>query len=198
MMAKPFLIVGLPRSRTAWLAAVANLDHRVTCYHEPFLEAKTWRDSLAVWASTKYEYVGISDSGLGFHLAEIMAEYKPRVLVIDRPTHEVERSIDDIGFAQVPRFCRLLLERIAPFRCNPLIRVVPFHGLSRPDVVRASLWHLMPGIQFDLDKVALFQNLNVQSDMRRVRKIIAERAADLPAMMGMDVIAALQQPEACV
>ena len=198
MMAQPFLIVGLPRSRTAWLSAVINLAPNAICYHEPFLETATWQDSLRVWKSNRYEHVGISDSGLGFHLREIIAEHAPQVLIVDRPAHEVETSVRSVGFADVPGFCDLLLARIAPFRCHPLVKVVPFHGLSSVNVVRAALWHLMPGVQFDLDKVALLQHLNVQTDMRRVKRIIAERAAELPAMMGHDVLEALSAPEVCV
>lgn len=191
-MSKPFLIVGLPRSRTAWMTAVVNLAPNAICYHEPFLEAETWRESLAVWKSPRYAYIGISDSGLGFHLKPIIAEYAPQILVIDRPAHEVETSGNAIGLETVPGFCRLLTERIAPFRCHPSVKVVPFHALTQTNVVRACLWHLMPGLQFDLDKVALLQNLNVQTDMRRLRRILEARKAELPAMIGVDVLEALR------
>lgn len=198
-MAKPILIVGLPRSRTAWLSAVINLAPNAVCYHEPFLETATWRESLRVWKSTRYDHVGISDSGLGFHLAAIMDEFAPRVLVIDRPAHEVESSGAAVGLASVPGFCRLLLDRIAPFRSHLAVKVVPFRALAETNVVRACLWHLMPGVQFDLDKIALFQHLNVQTDMRRIKRIIEARRDELPAMVGVDVIKALAaMPEVCV
>jgi hypothetical protein len=198
-MAKPFLIVGLPRSRTAWLAVVANTIPDVICYHEPFLETPTWQDSLRVWLSADYEHVGVSDAGLGFHLAEIIEKYHPRVLVIDRPAHEVETSGNAIGLETVPGFCRLLLARIAPLRCHPLVKVVAFHGLSSSSVVRSCLWHLMPGARIDTDKIALLQHLNVQTDMRRMRRIIEARRDELPEMMGLDVIEALRAAvvEAC-
>ncbi len=174
------------------MSAVINMAPGAICYHEPFLETDTWRQSLDVWKSTRYQFVGISDSGLGFHLAEIMREYAPQVLVIDRPAHEVETSGNSIGLETVPGFCRLLLDRMAPWRCHPAVKTVPFRALAETSVVRACLWHLMPGVQFDLDKVALLQHLNVQTDMRRMRRIIEARKDELPAMIGMDVIEALR------
>lgn len=191
-MAKPFLITGLPRSRTAWLAAVANTIPDAICYHEPVLEAEGWRESLAVWRSNRCEFVGISDSGLGFHLAEIIETFQPRILIVDRRAHEVEASGAAVGLASVPGFFPLLIERMAPFRCHHLVKVVPFAGLSSVAVVRSCLWHLMPGASIDCDKIGLMQHLNVQTNMNRMRRIIDERRNDLPAMLGADVLAALQ------
>ena len=57
-MPKRFFITGLPRSRTAWMAAFMTSGNAV-CLHEP-------RNWAAMWNHDGAQHVGISDSGLGF------------------------------------------------------------------------------------------------------------------------------------
>lgn len=75
-MPKHFLITGLPRSRTAWLAAFMSAGNCV-CLHEP----RNWE---SVFASDGPKFVGISDSGLGFQLGRIMQDYDMPVLIVER------------------------------------------------------------------------------------------------------------------
>jgi hypothetical protein len=191
-MARPFLIVGLPRSRTAWLAAVCNTVPNAICYHEPVISYPSWQESLLLWRSQDREWVGIADSGMGLHLREILEEYHPRTVIIERDLEAVILAMRRLGFDGDPRkYCVVLHERLRPFRNHPLVKVMKFDELSAVGAVRSCLWHLMPGATIDGDKLAALEFLNVQADLRRVRRVIEERKADAARLLGADVVAEL-------
>lgn len=194
MSAGAFLITGLPRSRTAWFAAVANTVTGAICHHEPMERYPTWRDCLDLWRDRDRKWVGISDSALGFHLREILADHKPRTLIVKRDLQQVVGSLEAIGVGgDMHRFCSVLNARMIAAQGHPLVKTVAFEMLSDPAVVRSCLWHLMPGAEIDGDRIEVFQRLNVQADMRQVRKVMVPRAkaGDMPALVGHDVWAEL-------
>src|SRR5215472_13650222 len=75
-----FLISGLPRSRSAWFAVATG------ALHEP-ISREGYRDF--VWPAG----TGVADSGAGLWLAEIMDDFAPRVLIVERNVDEVIESI---------------------------------------------------------------------------------------------------------
>lgn len=201
-----FLITGLPRSRTAWLAAVANTVPGAICFHEPVMQYPSWQSCLSLWKSSSRQFVGISDSGLGFHLDEILRDHAPRVLIVRRDPQQVVGAMGAIGMEEAfsRKFCHLLADRMRGFEGHPLVKTIAFEKLTEHQAVRSCLWHLMPGASIDGDKLAVMGRLNVQADMRSLKRQMAARvqAGDGPAMAGPDVIAALTDPgayaEVCV
>ncbi len=190
MTAQPFLITGLPRSRTAWLSAVANTVPGAVCYHEPIEWVPSWQASLDLWKRDDRVYVGISDASLGFHLADILRSHRPRTLVIKRPIDAVVGSSAAIGMKSgVARFCEVLDGRIRAAENHQLVEVVSFDALRDPSVVVACLEHLMPGAVIDREKVEIFGRLNVQSDVERVTRVMGERAraGEIPALLGPEI-----------
>lgn len=191
-MAQAFLITGLPRSRTAWLAAVANTVPGAICHHEPLERFPTWQASLGLWQSTDHEFAGISDSALGFHLGEILDSHAPRTLIVKRDPQQVLGALDVLGLGGDHRkYCTLLAKRLQQAEGHPLVKVVPFEHLTDHATVRSCLWHLMPAAAIDGDKLTLMQRLNVQASLRHVKASVASRRADIPALLGHDVVAEL-------
>lgn len=180
-MSKPFLIAGTPRSRTAWLAAVCNMVPGALCLHEPVAWCPPWRNAVEMWGVGGYDYIGISDSGLSFHLAEIIDRWAPQILLVDRIKPEVDESMLRAFGTPKSNFCDLLTEALLPFRHHPLVRSVPFEILGQPGVVQGLIQHLMPGAAVDLIKLRVMERLNVQINPGQMLKSVADMAAPTAA-----------------
>jgi hypothetical protein len=184
MMTQPFLITGLPRSRTAWMAAVCNLDPHAICQHEPIQNLKHWHEALSLWAMRGYTYTGISDSSLGFHLLEILDRHAPNTLIILRDREAVELSLEAMG-VYAANYCRLLHGRIQAALRHPLVMSVGFEELRDPNVVCDALRWLMPGCAVDREKVATMCRFNITVDVDQIMdKAIAANPDDI---LGADV-----------
>ena len=116
-----FLITGLPRSRTAWWAVTMDATH------EPSATVK----SLAAWST--YLERGISDSAIGLKLEEIMHEYAPRTLIVERPLQDVLTSAERLYGRAGSNLCYGLYRLQAALRFeHPLIRRIEFDDLNDP------------------------------------------------------------------
>jgi hypothetical protein len=183
---EPFLITGLPRSRTAWMA-VAALNDQSICWHEPLAWLKQWEGALDLWRSSAHRYVGISDSALGFHLPEIIARASPRVLVIERDIAEVKASGAALGIGPSNY---LTLLKAALVIDHPLIVRVPYDALTDDRVVASCLRHLMPRADIHMDRIKVLQRMNIQTDMERVNRDAPH--ADVAAILGPEIAAQLR------
>ena len=184
-----FLITGLPRSRGAWLSAVANMSAGVECFHEPCAEMDGWQDIRHIWTERDHrdpQYVGISDSMLGFHLPEILDKYSPQVLIIDRDIDEVHASLARMGIPQT-RYCELLKERLDAIDDRRVVRV-PFHDMRSPRVVMTVLQHLIPYTRIQPGKVFEMMHLNIQEDIKRTMRLAVERAGKMDRFIPAEVI----------
>lgn len=92
-----FLIVSLPRSRTAWLANFLTYGQSF-CYHEGLLGCSNIEQFKKRLESTGTEISGNSDCGNVFFLDRIK-ELIPdiRIVVIKRDLEEVMSSLDAMG-----------------------------------------------------------------------------------------------------
>lgn len=152
----------------------------------------SWHAAAALWHGKDYHRIGISDSGFSFHLADLIAEYAPRILVIERPAAEVNASLARIGIGG-SNYCDLVGEALIPWTGHPLVRRIAFASLVDDNVVRSCLWHLMPGVAVDMGKLALFQRLNVQADMGTVWSDVAARGRNLGEIIGEKAAAAVER-----
>ena len=188
-MSEPFLITGLPRSRTAWFAAVASNDRSI-CYHEPLSRLDRWEDIFSVvWCHQQAEYVGISDHGLGFWLAEIMDRLAPRTLIIERPMEEVKASLTRIGVTQT-NMCELLLEKLAVV--HPRVMRVPYAALESVETVTRCLRHLMPTVNVNASRIRELQRLNIQADVKTTLADAQSRVRAVDHFVPRDVLARLE------
>lgn len=186
-MTQPFLIVGLPRSRTAWLSTAATAE-RTICFHEPTAWLDRWEDIFdKVWMErASRDYVGIADHGLGFHLPEIIRRAGPRTLIVERPIAEVDASLARMGLPP-SNFCALLHKALA--YQHTLIRRVSYASLQSTSVVVACLRWLAPGARFDAERIMELQAMNVQVDLDAALSNAARRVPDLHKLLPADVLA---------
>jgi len=188
---QPFLITGLPRSRTAWMAAAAQNDKSV-CLHEPLRHAEKWTDVFDIaWALKGFQYLGVSDHGLGFHLPEIMDRIAPRTLIIERPVDEVNASLALLGLP-ASNFCDLLMEVLDTCRHPNILRVKYAH-LKSPEVVGRCLKHLMPDAKVSWERLFCLQRLNIQA--HNIEDVLAqglERGAQGAALLPPQILARIR------
>jgi hypothetical protein len=193
-VSRPFFITGLPRSRTAWLSAVCDGVPGAACFHEPLRRFTRWEDAGQLWAdhptATETKFAGISDSGLGFHAAEIIERWKPQTVIVERPIDDVLASLERIGLPASRRALTILQKRLASVADNPLVRRVDFDQLSDPDAALQALRHLMPTASIDRRRLARMSELNIQAQPERARD--AAQNADATALLGRDVVEEIQ------
>lgn len=193
-MTQRFLITGMPRSRTAWLAAVCNAMPTAICYHEPLHYVEAWQEALDVWRDDLHDYVGLSDHALGFHLGAILDGVAPRTLIVERERGEVLKSLATLNIgtpAYAERFLDILEERLKAFHGHPLVRRVAFSSLQNEEILLACIDHLMPGVSIDLAKIRALSAFNIQADMAGVSASLPQAPGDTARLLGIDVMKAL-------
>ena len=82
-----FMVIGLPRSRTTWLANWLTTDNTL-CLHDS--AAKFTLNELNNYATQKK--LGISETAL-FHCGGKLNRHPAKKLIIHRPVHEIYKSI---------------------------------------------------------------------------------------------------------
>jgi hypothetical protein len=177
-VSQPFLITGLPRSRTAWWSQLATTRNSL-CIHEPTPHLKDFDALKRLWTSVHYDYVGMSDAALGFQISRILTEIEPRTLIIHRRLEDSLISFQnfmqddsfDAGRATVHlnrlSGCLNAVER------HPLVRVVAYDQLNDVETVK-HLFHWLLYGHADLSRVEPMMRLNVQ-----VRQVAAVREAKI-------------------
>lgn len=190
-MRRPFLITGLPRSRTAWLTAAANTVADTMCLHEVTADLPRWQSIFGIWEEPWDAFhVGIADSALGFRLSEIIAYAAPRILIVERPQAEVEESLARIGVAK-SNYCTLLAEKLEVFKTHPLVRHVAYANLADTAEVVRCMAHLLPGATICEAKIAALQCLNIQADIGRALEMAPSRCDKAAELFGPDVVTRL-------
>jgi hypothetical protein len=178
-MPQPFIITGLPRSRTAWMATLCNTVPGAMCWHEPTAEL-SWRDALRLLKDEAVFYAGISDAVMAVHLREILAETSARILIVERDIDEVVASLSAIGLTDsARRTCEVLAEDLRSVPIHPSVKRVAFDQLSDAATVHSCLWHLMPGAEIRADKISEMQKMNIQTDVERIWQIAKARGPNL-------------------
>ena len=187
----PFLITGLPRSRTAWMAKACSVFGVSMCLHEPLRWLDRWEDVFtAIWRPRfALDFVGVSDHGFGFHLPAIMERLAPRTLIIERPIAEVEASWERVSGLPAGNFCTLLAECLA--FDHPQIKRVGYADLDSTDTVLDCMAWLMPGLRVSRKEIDRLQGVNVQADIEGIIKEAVSRRDDLPKLFPADILARL-------
>jgi hypothetical protein len=181
MSAKPFLITGLPRSRTAWLSVLMSTGPAI-CYHDILGQVSDIEDLPRLFQSDFYKHVGIADCGFGFFLGRILDTIKPRTLIVDRDPAEVAQSLHKLGFPRT-NLPDLLHSSLLPFRDHPLVMWVPFESLERKRVVQKVFWHLMPGEPFDEVRYEHLAKMRIECDVKKTLAEYHTRKSNLDFLM---------------
>lgn len=169
-MKSNFFITGLPRSRTAWLAAFLSAAPDVLCLHEAFMDY-SYRDFAGI--TRKYKLLGNSDCGIAIFVDEFMQVFPDSPLVI------IERNPEESLEALYKAFpetrnalCEGLINDAAygidllKLSMDPL--VVAYEDI---DNRIAEIWHKCLGDRaFDADRFNSFSDLNIQATRTKYQK----------------------------
>lgn len=164
---KPFIVLGLPRSRTAWLSRfLAYGDY--TCGHEELRHCRSL-DDVAAWFAQPF--TGTAETAAAPWWRMIPADIQ--VVVVRRPVGNVVESLMHLPGCLFDRAAlesgmkRLdhKLDQITARRDNVLS--VTFDGLNDEAVCKAVFEHCLP-YEFNRDWWASWAPVNVQCDMRAI------------------------------
>lgn len=144
-----FIVVGLPRSGTAWAANWLTTD-TTHCIHDPL--ARYHHTDLDRIASSKR--LGVSCTGL-WQFPDWLNQHPAKKVILHRDRAEVARSLGRLGFADLPFPA---LDAIAGMHVN-------WRDLwDDPEPI----WEHLIGTPFDAERHQLLRELNVQVDFDRV------------------------------
>ena len=175
----PFLITGLPRSRTAWLAKVATIEGWSKCEHEPSIhfgrhktEQQNYEAFLGYWMHRKETYAGISDYHLAHTLPNLLKTVQMRTLIVCRPFNDVQASLHKAGlqtFSQqgLDSFKRAMGIAIG----DPLVKTIPYSELSNSHAVAEALKWLMPNAPVSVAAIEALQDVHIEADLEKNRQI---------------------------
>lgn len=161
----PFVILGTPRSRTAWLAEFLTYG-ALNCAHEP---SRNWSGPTDLFAALSLGQ-GVSDSVLTLRWADII-ERRPdtKIVVVHRPKADVLASFRRAGLwhANLP----VVIDRI----CDAMEELtgsvsdalhVPFGALSRRDVC-GRVWAHCRGDTMPPERFEQYRDRMVLADAER-------------------------------
>jgi len=157
-----FLITGLPRSRTAWLALLTTGRHSY-CHHEPLKHTQSFEEYAAFWNAPDLPYIGISDSGIVPQLGRVLDEVKPRTLIVQRNPGAVCRSLEAIlGPAVDPSpYVMASAKQLEAHLSHPLVKTIRIEALDDVAEVRKAVAWLMPGNEAPINEALFHMNVQV-------------------------------------
>ena len=188
-MTAPFVILGTPRSRTAWLARFLAFEGR-TVLHEPSIEFGSINDLYELL--TYRAIAGLADSMLTLRWRDVInAASETRIVVVFRPHAEVIASFASLGLAdaRVSRMLDRLAVAIDELTASVPVLTVPFAALAAEAtadlVFRYCLREPLPK-----DWWLRWRNVNVQADLPDVFRRALANAAGLrtvyPELTGLE------------
>lgn len=141
-----FIVLGLPRSGTTWLANWLTTDTTL-CLHDPFAVGmpESW--------PADHRARGISCTG-AFLMPHWLAEYRCPIAVIEREPASCDRSLAQLGLPPTSPL-RELLDRVPGRR-------FAFDALWAEDTARALWTFLLPDRPFDALRYRLLRSMQVQ------------------------------------
>lgn len=144
-----FLIIGLPRSSTTWLANLFTTDTTL-CLHDPFAEAlpEDWpRDGRKLGASCTGAYL----------FPKWLATLDCPIAVIERDAAVCDASLARMGWGDTSGL-------IGAFACAPGKRF-KWDDLWHEDKARELWEYLLPTVNFDPIRYTMLKRIQVQPHM---------------------------------
>lgn len=187
-MSKPspreFLILGLPRSRTAWLANLFTVPPLSFCLHEGLSlpeVAGSWHALATKLRSAGTNAVGLADTGAMVELDTMLATFPKAALVVLVGGDASWRKF--VAAKRIPPAVVAFLERHHREACDRLRDRALFFDVREIGLVAKvfALWrHCVGPLPFDADRLELLRELNVQAHPealgRRVSGLVAREA----------------------
>ena len=163
-MPRPFIVLSLPRSRSAWLAHFLTGGNEFWIGHDISVECGSISDFLGMYAGGM---VGTCETGviLGWRLIRHLLP-SARIVTLHRPLAEIEASLAKFGIGGSALHAELELREGMLEVCSrfPSVRRVEFAELDDPEVCRSLYEHLLES-PLDPDWYARMASVNVQVNM---------------------------------
>lgn len=160
-----FLIVGLPRSRTAWLAAFLT-DGLVTCHHELIRDCQSTAEYIQKFKGTHAPVVGDSDCCIPFFYSKVRAILPPhRICFVKRDESAARESAQQFtsehNIPEVEGRWEKCVELFNLMReANPAAPTYNFEDLDDPGTMKA-LTEYCTGFEFNRERFDIFNTLRV-------------------------------------
>lgn len=180
-MTSPVIIVGMPRTRTAWLSAFLSTPHRMFC-HEPSVY---WNGLGDLRRFLSHPTSAACDSGLTLFWQDILA-LRPDVtlIVIHRPEQAVFASLIDAGIP-LPRDIIRRLRVLSDATAEASMRAkfsADFDELRNPFSLR-NLYRTAIGKECPDGWLRHWKDLNVQANWRARFDAVSRNAEGFPAVL---------------
>lgn len=162
------MIVGLPRSRTAWWSVVTTTPVSV-CVHEPLQQTSSFADLAAYWDKPQ-RFAGVSESGIAPQLGRILAEIGPRTLMVIRDRKDVEQSLEhyfagvDFDRGASSKYLDDIGRELFKWSRHKLVKCVGFDALNDYATVCDCFDWLMPGNPFAVSADLMHMNVQVSRE----------------------------------
>lgn len=167
-----FLVLGLPRSRTAWLSRFLTYGDHI-CGHEELRHCRSI-DDVKSWLSQSH--MGSAETAASpFWRLLLRLAPDVRVVVVRRPVAEVVESLAAFGFdrpVMEPMMRRLDAKLRQIVKRVPNVLEVTFDGLNDEATCKAVFEHCLP-YAFNKAHWARLSRENVQCDMRALVRYAA-------------------------
>lgn len=171
-MSKPFIVVGMPFTRMAWLAAFLTTN-KTLCYCEPNLGIRSIEQLAGLLESDYYHHVGAAGTGLGFYLDYIMKHIKPHVVIVDMPREEVDAYMQRFNLPP-NSYQDHLRSIVAAYRTHPDVLWVPAAKVLENRIIQRIYWHLMPGEAFDESRFNILSTMVIEQSYETVAQSVVE------------------------
>ncbi len=176
----PFIVLSLPRSRSAWITAFLSYGGR-KCGHDLATQCESVADFAAM---LRGEYAGTAETGavVGWRaIRALMPEAK--IAVVRRPVQEVHNSLARFGLGGKLLMDELrerdaMLEQVAAV---PGVRSFTFDDLEGINACQQLFEHCL-GEPFEWEWWESLANVNVQVDVRDRLKYLVDNKTKIDAL----------------
>lgn len=172
----PFIILGLPRSRTAWLAKWLSLNNRAIG-HDLAIEANSCQGFLdALWPLT-----GTAETAAMLAHSQLRRAMPTcKIVTIRRPIAQVEASLSNLGVGETRAELELRDWCLDQAEAAGATRIT-FDDLADVNCC-AWLWEHLLNVPFDFNWWQLWSGQNVQVDFQASMVRQAARASQLETL----------------
>lgn len=157
-----FMVIGLPRSGTTWLANWLTTA-RSFCLHDPLYKVHytAWdTDSAHLPPRSSYERIGVSCTGI-WRWPEWVNQHPAKKLVIVRNVDEVNDSLANIGIDPLESNAAHLLSTIK----SPRINYSDIFDIKSAPVI----WNHLIGGEFDAARYKQLLEFNVTPNFKTLK-----------------------------
>lgn len=175
-----FLILSLPRSRSAWMAHYLNYPPR-RVGHDILTECKSIGDFIGSFADSKLMWGTVETAGMWG--AKLYGRLLPdvKIVTVHRPIEEVWNSFKRLNVTVDVNWLKEANDYLDLCSHLPGAESIDFEELDKKKVCKWLFEHCLE-LPFDEDWYEEYKKLNIQIDMRARLQQIFENDKDLKAL----------------